>query len=63
VVEPKPNKGNGPTTSPALPLSPGNGAGSDIAERLSALDPDDPDHGQRVADLRAEAVRRRRFTR
>jgi Protein of unknown function (DUF3631) len=60
VVEPKPNKGNGPTTSPALPLSPGNGAGSDIAERLSALDPDDPDHGQKVAELRAEEIRRRR---
>jgi Protein of unknown function (DUF3631) len=60
VVEPKPNKGNGPTTSPALPLSPGNGAGSDIAEQLSALDPNDPDHGLNVAEIRAEAVRRRR---
>jgi hypothetical protein len=61
VVEPKPNNGNGPTTSPALPLSPGNGAGSDIAAHLSALDADDPDHGLKLAELRAEEVRLRRF--
>jgi hypothetical protein len=61
VVEPKPNKGNGPTTSPALPLSLGNGAGSDIAEQQHALDPDGPDHGLKVAQARAEEVRRRRF--
>jgi hypothetical protein len=35
------------------------GAGLDIAEQLSALDPDHPDHGVKVAKLRAEAVRRR----
>jgi Protein of unknown function (DUF3631) len=63
VVPPNASKGKGSTTFPAVPLSPGNGAGSDIAERLSALDPDDPDHGQRIAELRAEEVRRRRFTR
>jgi hypothetical protein len=59
VIEPNPNKGNGPNSSPALSLSPGNGAGSDIAEQLSALDADDPDHGLKVAQLRAEEVRRR----
>jgi Protein of unknown function (DUF3631) len=30
-----------------------------LAEQIAALDPNDPDHGRHVADLRAEDVRRR----
>jgi Protein of unknown function (DUF3631) len=54
VVGPKPNKGNAPTTSTALPLSP-----ETEAEQLATLDPDDPNHGLKVAQARAEEVRRR----
>jgi Protein of unknown function (DUF3631) len=33
-----------------------------LAERISALDPNDPNHGQRVADLRAQDAARRKAT-
>jgi Protein of unknown function (DUF3631) len=40
-----------------------DGTDARLERAISALDPDDPDHGQRVAELRAEEVRRRKFTR
>ena len=41
----------------------GLGSEEGVNAAIAALDPDDPDHGQRVAELRAAAVRRRRSTR
>jgi hypothetical protein len=40
-----------------------DGTDACLERAIAALDSDDPAHGQRVAALRAEAVRRRRFTR
>jgi hypothetical protein len=38
-----------------------DGTDARLEHAIAALDPDDPDHGQKVAEIRAEEVRLRRF--